>query len=109
VILWTVHALVLKGIKEASLVNAVTTIAKLVPIFLFIVVVMFAFKADLFLRDFWGAGGGFDWSQVQEQVKSTMLVTLWVFIGVEGAVVLSGRAKRRRDVGGPRSWDCWAP
>jgi arginine:ornithine antiporter/lysine permease len=28
-----------------------------------------------------------------------MLVTLWVFIGIEGAVVLSGRAKDRRDVG----------
>lgn len=28
-----------------------------------------------------------------------MLVTLWVFIGVEGAVVLSGRAKNSRDVG----------
>ncbi|GAA5343963.1 arginine-ornithine antiporter [Planifilum fimeticola] len=99
VILWTVHALVLKGIKEASLVNAVTTIAKLVPIFLFIIVMMFSFKADVFFVDFWGEGGGFDWSGVQEQVKSTMLVTLWVFIGVEGAVVLSGRAKRRKDVG----------
>nr|DAD54250.1 TPA_exp: Arginine/ornithine antiporter [Clostridium autoethanogenum DSM 10061] len=28
-----------------------------------------------------------------------MLVTLWVFIGIEGAVVVSGRAKRRSDVG----------
>jgi arginine:ornithine antiporter / lysine permease len=36
---------------------------------------------------------------VAEQVKSTMLVTLWVFIGIEGAVVMSGRAKNRSDVG----------
>ncbi len=28
-----------------------------------------------------------------------MLVTLWVFIGVEGAVVLSGRARKCSDVG----------
>jgi len=28
-----------------------------------------------------------------------MLVTLWVFIGVEGAVVMSGRAKSKSDVG----------
>ncbi|GMB09959.1 arginine-ornithine antiporter [Thermolongibacillus altinsuensis] len=97
-ILWLVHALVLKGVKEASIVNIITTIAKLVPIFLFIIVTMFAFKADLFLMDFWGKDG-FEWAQVQEQVKSTMLVTLWVFIGVEGAVVLSGRAKNRKDVG----------
>jgi arginine:ornithine antiporter / lysine permease len=98
VILWTVHALVLKGVKEASFVNIITTIAKLIPIFLFIIVVIFAFNVDIFLTDFWGEGG-FKWSQVQEQVKSTMLVTLWVFIGIEGAVVLSGRAKDRKDVG----------
>lgn len=28
-----------------------------------------------------------------------MLITLWVFIGIEGAVVVSARAKNRRDVG----------
>ncbi len=33
------------------------------------------------------------------QVKSTMLVTLWVFIGIEGASVYSARAARRSDVG----------
>ncbi|NGQ97494.1 arginine-ornithine antiporter [Brevibacillus sp. SYP-B805] len=98
IILWVVHALVLKGVREASFINLITTIAKLVPIFLFIIIMIFAFKADIFHQDFWGKGG-FDWPTVQEQVKSTMLVTLWVFIGVEGAVVLSGRAKERRDVG----------
>ncbi|ELU9637205.1 amino acid permease [Salmonella enterica] len=36
---------------------------------------------------------------VWEQVKNTMLITLWVFIGVEGAVVVSARAKNKRDVG----------
>ena len=33
------------------------------------------------------------------QVKSTMLVTLWVFIGIEGASVYSSRAANRADVG----------
>ena len=33
------------------------------------------------------------------QVKSTMLVTLWVFIGIEGASVVSARAERRADIG----------
>jgi arginine:ornithine antiporter/lysine permease len=28
-----------------------------------------------------------------------MLITLWVFIGVEGAVVVSARARHKRDVG----------
>lgn len=28
-----------------------------------------------------------------------MLITLWVFIGVEGAVVVSARARNKQDVG----------
>lgn len=99
IIIWVVHFLVLRGVKAASFVNVVTTIAKLVPIFLFLIVMIFAFHVDVFTKDFWGSGSGFSWGVVQEQVKNTMLVTLWVFIGVEGAVVLSGRAKDRRDVG----------
>ena len=99
VLLWGVHALVLRGVHSASLVNLVTTIAKLVPIFLFIIIGIFAFNADIFLDDFWGTGAGFKFSDVMSQTKSTMLVTLWVFIGVEGAVVLSSRAKDKKDVG----------
>ena len=33
------------------------------------------------------------------QVKSTMLVTLWVFLGIEAAVVVSDRAKEPTQVG----------
>ncbi len=33
------------------------------------------------------------------QVKNMMLVTVWVFIGIEGAAVYSQRAAKRRDVG----------
>lgn len=33
------------------------------------------------------------------QVKNMMLVTVWVFIGIEGAAVYSQRAARRKDVG----------
>jgi arginine:ornithine antiporter/lysine permease len=36
---------------------------------------------------------------VLNQVKSTMLVTVWVFIGIEGASVYSARAQNRKDVG----------
>lgn len=99
ILLWFVHGLVLKGVHSAALVNIVTTIAKLVPIFLFIIIGIFAFNADIFMDDFWGTGAGFQLSDVMAQTKSTMLVTLWVFIGIEGAVVLSTRAKDKKDVG----------
>jgi amino acid transporter len=48
------------------------------------------------LLDFTGIALGVP---VWEQVKNTMLITLWVFIGVEGAVVVSARARNKRDVG----------
>ncbi|PTM97338.1 arginine-ornithine antiporter [Mycoplana dimorpha] len=100
--LWLIHALVLKGIKQAAFVNIVTTIAKLVPLFLFIVIAIIAFNWNRFTFD-WGRSatgeGGPGLGSILDQVKSTMLVTLWVFIGIEGASVYSARAARRSDVG----------
>jgi arginine:ornithine antiporter / lysine permease len=99
--LWLIHTLVLNGIKQAAFINVVTTVAKLVPIFLFILLAIVAFNWDKFHFDFWGQGeaGGTGLGSVAEQVRSTMLVTLWVFIGIEGASVYSARAARRSDVG----------
>ncbi|MBM7691215.1 arginine:ornithine antiporter/lysine permease [Peribacillus deserti] len=98
IILWVVHFLVLRGVKSASLVNTATTIAKLIPILMFVILGILAFQVDIFTADFWGTAS-FSLKSLQNQVKSTMLITLWVFVGFEGAVVLSGRAKNHRDVG----------
>lgn len=93
VVLWAVHGLVLAGVRQAAFVNLLTTIAKVAPIVLFIGVVAVAFSIDSFSINWSGEGPLFD------QVKSTMLVTLWVFIGIEGASVVSGRARNRKDIG----------
>lgn len=92
------HWLVARGIREAAIINVITTAAKLIPILLFLLIVLFAFQRDLFMAHLWG-DGSFSWQAVGQQVKDTMLVTLWAFVGIEGAVVLSGRAKRVKDVG----------
>ena len=63
---------------------------------LFIVLMFVAFKIDMFSMNFYGGdltGGLF------EQVRATMLVTVFVFIGIEGASVYSRFAKKREDVG----------
>ncbi|MEQ1537036.1 MAG: arginine-ornithine antiporter [Burkholderiaceae bacterium] len=96
VVVWIVHFLVLRGIQGATVLNAVVTIAKVVPLLLFIVLVAVAFEVKTFRLDFWGDA---KLGSVLEQVKSTMLVTVWVFIGIEGASVYSARAKNREDVG----------
>ncbi|EGT3615277.1 arginine-ornithine antiporter [Clostridium perfringens] len=96
ILLWGFTLLILNGVSGAALINLITTIAKLVPIFLFIVISLFMFNFDKFTFQFWGTSG---LGGIVEQVKSTMLVTLWCFIGIEGAVVVSGRAKKQSDVG----------
>ncbi|MFC3166212.1 arginine-ornithine antiporter [Ciceribacter thiooxidans] len=98
IVLWGTHALVLMGIREAAIINVITTTAKLLPILLFILLVAVAFNLPKFSLDFWGAQTP-DLGSVMTQVKSTMLVTLWVFIGIEGASVVSGRAAKRADIG----------
>ena len=96
VVLWIIHALVLRGIQGAAVLNAVVTIAKVLPLLVFIVLVAMAFQITTFRLDFWGAT---QLGSVLDQVRSTMLVTVWVFIGIEGASVYSARARRREDVG----------
>ncbi|SDL26445.1 arginine-ornithine antiporter [Pseudomonas indica] len=97
-VLWGVHFLVLRGIKEAAFINLVTTVAKIVPLVLFIVIAAIAFRLDVFTADFWGSGN-VELGSVMDQVRNMMLVTVWVFIGIEGASVFSARAEKRTDVG----------
>ncbi|MGA4472623.1 arginine-ornithine antiporter [Ectopseudomonas chengduensis] len=98
VLLWLLHLLVLRGIKEAAFINTVTTIAKMLPLALFIVIAAIAFKLDVFTSDFWGRGNP-ELGSVMDQVRNMMLVTVWVFIGIEGASIFSARAEKRSDVG----------
>ena len=100
IVLWLVHALVLRGIQGAAVLNAVVTIAKVVPLLIFIVLVAAAFELKTYQLDVWGEKlNAFTGGTLLDQVKSTMLVTVWVFIGIEGASVYSARAKNRADVG----------
>ncbi|WP_095078530.1 arginine-ornithine antiporter [Pseudomonas sp. Irchel s3h17] len=98
VLLWAVHFLVLRGIKEAAFINLVTTVAKVVPLLLFVMIAVFAFKLDIFTADIWGLKNP-DLGSVMDQVRNMMLVTVWVFIGIEGASIFSARAEKRSDVG----------
>lgn len=104
IVIWSMNYAVLRGVKQAAFLNAAGTVFKLVPIFLFIVIMLAAFRYDLFSLDFTGKEsiakfGLKPLGSLSSQVRSTMLVTLWAFIGIEGAVVVSGRARSQKDVG----------
>lgn len=96
--IWTFFVLIARGVQEAAIVNTIVTIAKVVPIVTFVVIVIFAFKAHIFSENFWG-GEPRTVGSLFSQVRATMLTTVFVFIGIEGASVYSRYAKRRKDVG----------
>ena len=82
-IVWAVYWLASRGVK-------------VFPLLLFIALALWYFNGATFNTDFNGATLG---TSTLTQVKGTMLITLWVFTGVEGAAILSAHAKKRSDVG----------
>ena len=100
---WLIFWLVARGIKQAAGVNLVATCVKVLPLLLFIVLAALAFRPDVFMADWTGATLSANHAEgdlsLLGQVKGTMLITLWVFTGIEGAAVLSKHARNRLDVG----------
>ena len=104
IVIWIMNFAVLRGVHQAAFINTIGTICKLLPIALFILVMICVFRWESFTFDMCGSRG-IPADEIKPlggmlaQIKSTMLVTLWAFIGIEGAVVVSGRAKSQSDVG----------
>ncbi|MFC9627621.1 basic amino acid/polyamine antiporter [Streptomyces sp. NPDC056930] len=94
--LWAFFFLIRRGVKEATAINKIVTVAKVVPILVFVILALFYFQPSVFAENF----GGADYAgSLFNQVRGTMLATVFVFLGVEGASVYSRHAKRREDVG----------
>lgn len=103
-VIWFMYFLVMAGVKNAASLNLISTIGKLIPLLLFLFVILFSIKLSMFFTNFWGTETLITiqdkpLGSLLSQVKGTMLVTLWVFIGIEGAVVISDRAKDQATVG----------
>lgn len=104
IILWGIYFVILRGVKTAAIINLVGTIGKLIPLIVFIVVAIYMFNFFKFSQNMWGqetisAIKDKPLGSITTQVKSTMMVTLWMFIGIGSAVATSGRAKKSSDVG----------
>ncbi|TCT04770.1 basic amino acid/polyamine antiporter [Aquabacter spiritensis] len=97
-LLWGFHVMLLRGVKEAAAINTIVTLAKLLPLALFLVIVLVALRGDLMAQNFLG-GERVAPQDILEQVRRTMLIVVFVFLGIEGASVYSRLARRREDVG----------
>lgn len=96
-LIWTMYYIVARGIKTAKTVNTLLAAVKVVMLIFIITVFVIFFQAELFRADIWGAL--MDVGNIGEQIKNSMMVTLFCFFGVEGAVMMSARARRSSDVG----------
>ncbi len=98
--LWLFFALVRQGIREATAINRIVTIAKLVPILVFVLLAALAFDPAVFAENLHGAsytGSLFD------QVRDTMLVTVFVFLGSRARASTRGTHAAARTWAGRRS------
>lgn len=98
-LLWGFHFICASGAETASIVNTFIWIAKMVPILIFIVAMALAFNIDIFNSGLWAnAFSGDDFAtSVPSQISTAMTSTIWVYVGVEGALVYSARAKKKSD------------
>lgn len=96
VLIWVIHLLIMRGIRQAAIVNRIVTVAKLLPIAVFVVICGVAFDPAVFTANLWGRDTG---ESLFTQVTDTMLLTTFVFLGIEGASVYSRIAQKRADIG----------
>ena len=97
ILIWGMSFIVMSGVKRTAALAVAASILNVTTIGFVLVVMAFFVSGGRFAFDIWGQQG--DLGSVFTQVKSTMLVTLWVFIGIEAAAVISGRARKMSDVG----------
>lgn len=96
-LIWLMYFVVVGGLRTASFLNVLITVVQMTSLVLIVAILIIFFKMKMFTYDFWGQLT--DLGSVGEQVRTTMLVTLWCFTGIEGAVMMSSRAKKASDVG----------
>lgn len=101
-LIWIIYFIVVSGLRTAKIVNTVMSSVKIGCILLIIALLFIHMRLDTFLDSFAATAQADGLPGMASQIKDTMLVTLWCFIGIEGAVMMSGRARRNSDVGRAR-------
>lgn len=105
ILLWVVHFIQTKGSKNVGVINAIVTVAKLIPLALVILFGIFLFKPSLFAVSNWqttlasATDAASAATTVGAQIKGAMGTILWCFVGVEASVVLSEKAESQKIVG----------
>lgn len=109
--MWALTFLIIRGVESASFLNAIVMVCKVVSLGVFLIFGIFLFNAGVLTADFWGnaynnavAAGEYGaeatgLGSLPSQVMNCMIIMMWVFIGIEGAAVMSSRARKKSEVG----------
>ncbi|GAB2027823.1 basic amino acid/polyamine antiporter [Lactovum odontotermitis] len=109
-VMWGLTLLVSRGIESAAVINAIVLIAKLIPLLIFVIAAVISFKAGIFTEHFWEnvtanaditkfSFSAMTSSGFLDQFSSSLMVMIWVFVGIEGAAMMGDRAKKKSDAG----------
>ncbi|MBM7691029.1 arginine:ornithine antiporter/lysine permease [Peribacillus deserti] len=98
VLLWGIQFIVSRSFNSAGKLNLAATAAKVIGFALFVIITLAIFDASSILK-----GVSFNDSEgnavsLGGQINSAAIATLWAFVGIEAAVMLSNRAKSQKDV-----------
>ena len=96
-VLWIVNYFVLRGVKSSTRLNNFTTIIKIIPIVLFIVLAIIQFNPHIFMHSFAStqvmsvATGKWTHVSLFNQSKTVLLATMWTLIGLESGTIFATR------------------
>ena len=96
-LIWLMYWIVSRGVKTAKIINTLLAGIKVVMLIFIITIFILFFNKGLF--DFNMLDASPDLGDMSTQIRGTMMITLFCFFGVEGAVMMSARAKKTSDVG----------
>lgn len=96
-VLWGLFFLIRGGIQQASVINIVISLIKTICLITVLGVFVYGFDSRIFARNM-----AMDLSlpkiEFFGEIKKTMLITVWDFIGIEAACLFAIRARKMEDV-----------
>lgn len=103
VIFWLIYLIIIHGIKKANHTGLIGTIGMMVAVIIFLITMACHFNGHVFITNFTATHPisslhDRNLGSLTHQVFKTLSVTLWAFGGIEGAVVLSNRARSQKQV-----------
>lgn len=96
-LIWLMYWIVSRGVKTAKIINTLLAGIKVLMLIFIITIFILFFDKELFDFNIYDVSA--DLGGLSSQIRNTMMITLFCFFGVEGAVMMSARAKKTSDVG----------